>query len=71
MAIDFQWQGMAGIATSHIVGEIMANAVAGSLKEFDAFAQVKHIRIPLSDRFGHMLLAAGMAYYQMLEKLRV
>nr|CDQ33718.1 Gamma-glutamylputrescine oxidoreductase [Virgibacillus halodenitrificans] len=96
VAIDFQWQGMAGIvinripqlgklsdnvyyaqgysghgiATSHIVGEIMANAVAGTLEEFDAFANVRHIRIPLDDRLGNALLAAGMWYYQLLEKFK-
>ncbi|QEA37987.1 FAD-binding oxidoreductase [Pistricoccus aurantiacus] len=59
-----------GIATSHIVGEIMAKTVSGSLEEFDAFAKVKHIRIPLNDRLGNTLLAAGMWYYQLLEKLR-
>ncbi|MCK0746248.1 NAD(P)/FAD-dependent oxidoreductase [Chromohalobacter nigrandesensis] len=96
IAIDFQWQGMAGIvinrvpqlgklsdnvyyaqgysghgiATSHIVGEIMANAVAGSLEEFDAFAHVRHVRVPLNDRLGNALLATGMWYYQLLEKLK-
>ncbi|SDM26029.1 Glycine/D-amino acid oxidase [Modicisalibacter muralis] len=96
VAIDFQWQGMAGIvinripqlgklsdnvyyaqgysghgiATSHIVGEIMANAVGGTLEEFDTFAKVRHVRIPLNDRLGNALLAAGMWYYQLLEKLR-
>jgi len=96
VALDFQWQGMAGIvinripqlgklsdnvyyaqgysghgiATSHIVGEIMANAVAGSLEEFDAFANVRHLRIPLDDRLGNALLAGGMWYYQLLERLR-
>ncbi|MGC3874776.1 NAD(P)/FAD-dependent oxidoreductase [Halomonas sp. GXIMD04776] len=59
-----------GIATSHIVGEIMANAVSGSLEEFDTFAKVKHMRIPLNDQLGNTLLAAGMWYYQLLEKLR-
>lgn len=59
-----------GVATSHIIGEIMANAVCGTLEEFDAFANVKHWRIPLGDRFGNYLLAAGMWYYQLLERLR-
>ncbi|WP_148253678.1 NAD(P)/FAD-dependent oxidoreductase [Aidingimonas lacisalsi] len=59
-----------GIATSHIVGEIMADAVTGTLEEFDAFANVKHWRVPFNDRFGNHLLALGMWYYQLLEKLR-
>lgn len=59
-----------GIATTHIIGEIMANAVSGTLKEFDVFANTKHWRIPLNDRFGNYLLAIGMWYYLLLEKLR-
>jgi len=48
----------------------MANALTGTLEEFDAFAQVKHVRIPLNDRLGNALLAAGMWYYQLLEKVK-
>lgn len=48
-----------GIATSHLVGEIMADAVCGTLEAFDAFASVKHWRVPLSDRLGNTLLATG------------
>ncbi|GKW48801.1 NAD(P)/FAD-dependent oxidoreductase [Halomonas sp. NCCP-2165] len=96
VAIDYQWQGMAGIvinrvpqlgrlspnvfyaqgysghgiATSHIIGEIMAKAVCGHLEEFDAFANVRHWRVPVSDRLGNVLLATGMWYYQLLERLR-
>ncbi|MBB3329959.1 glycine/D-amino acid oxidase-like deaminating enzyme [Halomonas campaniensis] len=96
VAIDFAWQGMAGIvinrvpmlgrlspnvyyaqgysghgiATSHIVGEILAEAVGGSLEAFDAFAEVRHWRVPFGDRLGNALLAAGMGYYRLRERLR-
>ncbi|MCX2685782.1 FAD-binding oxidoreductase [Pseudomonas sp. DCB_AW] len=59
-----------GIATSHIMGEIMAEALTGTLAKFDTFAQCKHVRVPMGDLLGNPLLAAGMWYYQMLEKLR-
>lgn len=59
-----------GIATSHIVGEIMANAVSGTLEKFNAFANIRHIRIPFNDRLGNVLLSAGMWYYQLLEKIK-
>ncbi|MDX1723851.1 MAG: FAD-binding oxidoreductase [Pseudomonas sp.] len=59
-----------GIATSHIMGEIMANALTGTLQQFDTFAACKQIKVPLGDLFGNPMLAAGMWYYQMLEKLR-
>lgn len=59
-----------GIATTHIVSEIMANAISGNLEEYDIFANCSHIRIPGSEWLGNQFLAVGMWYYQMLEKLR-
>lgn len=59
-----------GIATSHIMGEIMAEAITGTLEKFDTFAGCSHVRVPMGDLLGNPLLAAGMWYYQMLEKLR-
>lgn len=59
-----------GIATSHIMGEIMAQAITGHLGDYDTFAACQHIRVPMGDLLGNPMLAAGMWYYQMLEKLR-
>jgi gamma-glutamylputrescine oxidase len=59
-----------GIATSHIMGEVMAEALSGSLERFDAFAACKQIKLPLGERLGNPMLAVGMWYYQLLEKLR-
>lgn len=59
-----------GLATSHIMGEIMAEAMTGQLTSFDTFALCRHIRVPLGRTLGNPLLAAGMWYYQLLEKLR-
>ncbi len=60
-----------GVATTHIVGEIMANAIMGTLEEFDAFAGISHIRLPLGEWAGQQMLAVGMWYYQLLERLRL
>ncbi|MFK3790499.1 MULTISPECIES: NAD(P)/FAD-dependent oxidoreductase [Pseudomonas] len=59
-----------GVATSHIMGEIMAEALTGHLGRYDTFAACQHIRVPFGDQLGNPMLAAGMWYYQMLEKLR-
>lgn len=59
-----------GIATTHIVSEIMAKAITGHLEEFDTFASCKHIRIPGSEWIGNQFLAIGMWYYLLMEKLR-
>ncbi len=59
-----------GVATTHIMGEIMANAITGAMQKFDTFASFRHLRVPAGDLLGNPLLAVGMWYYQMLEKLR-
>ena len=59
-----------GVATTHIMGEIMANAITGVMQKFDTFASFKHIRVPAGNLLGNPLLAVGMWYYQLLEKLR-
>ena len=59
-----------GIATTHLVAEIMANAVQGELQDFKTFAACKQIRVPGSEWLGNQFLAMGMWYYQMLERLR-
>ena len=62
-----------GVATSHIMGEIMADAISGEMKKtanFANFASFKHIKVPAGDLLGNPLLAVGMWYYQLLEKLR-
>ncbi len=50
---------------------VSAFALAGLLSFVpSAFAGCKHIKVPLGDVFGNPMLAVGMWYYQMLEKLR-
>ncbi len=58
-----------GIATSHIVAEVLAEALTGTLENFDVFAGFEHRRVPGSRLFGNGLLALGMWYYQFKEKL--
>ncbi|MCG9697034.1 FAD-binding oxidoreductase [Shewanella sp. Isolate11] len=59
-----------GVATSHIMGEIMAQAVRGQLEEFDLFANMKQIRLPVGEWLGKQGMALGMLYYRMMEHFR-
>ncbi|EDQ00033.1 hypothetical oxidoreductase [Shewanella benthica KT99] len=59
-----------GLATSHIMGEIMSKAIIGQLTEFDLFAGMKHIRIPMNEWLGNQAMALGMTYYRMMEHFR-
>jgi len=59
-----------GVATSHIMAEIMGLAIDGQMQEFDLFAAMRHIRIPLNEWFGNQALALGMLYYTLRENWR-
>jgi glycine/D-amino acid oxidase-like deaminating enzyme len=59
-----------GIATTHVISEIMANAITGHLEEYDTFANCSHIRLPGSEWIGNQFLSIGMWYYLLMEKLR-
>ncbi|MDH1470169.1 FAD-binding oxidoreductase [Shewanella sp. GD03713] len=59
-----------GVATSHIMAEIMGQAIDGQMREFDLFAAMRHIRIPLNEWFGNQALALGMLYYTLRENWR-
>lgn len=59
-----------GLATSHIVGEVMANAICGTMDRFDVFQRFSHVRAPVGDWMGRQILALGMWYFQALERFR-
>ncbi|HEY0212145.1 MAG TPA: FAD-binding oxidoreductase [Paenirhodobacter sp.] len=58
-----------GIATTHIVAEIMAEAITGTMREFDVFDAVRRIRLPVGRWLTHQGLALGMLYYTLRERL--
>ncbi|MGL4222050.1 MAG: FAD-binding oxidoreductase, partial [Shewanella sp.] len=48
----------------------MGLAIDGQMQEFDLFAAMRHIRIPLNEWFGNQALALGMLYYTLRENWR-
>ena len=58
-----------GIASSHIMAEIMAEALIGTLERFDLFSSLKHIRLPVGPRTGSALVALAMTYHRLKESL--
>ncbi|MDJ0926684.1 MAG: FAD-binding oxidoreductase [Gammaproteobacteria bacterium] len=58
-----------GVSASHVAGEIMADAVTGTLERFDLFANVHQWRIPLGQWFGNQIVAMGMLYYRLKDIL--
>ena len=58
-----------GVSASHAMGEVMSDAVAGTMERYDLFADTRHFRIPGSQWMGNQIIALGMLYYKMKDLL--
>ncbi len=58
-----------GVCATHVMGEIMADAIAGTMERFDLFADMKHFRIPGTQWVGNQIIALGMMFYKVKDKL--
>ena len=58
-----------GVNATHLLGEITADAVGGTMEKFDLFADMKHFRIPGSQWIGNQIIALGMLYFRLKDRL--
>ncbi len=58
-----------GVNATHIMGEVMADAIGGTMERFDLFADVDHFRLPGSQWIGNQIIALGMLYYKIRDRL--
>jgi glycine/D-amino acid oxidase-like deaminating enzyme len=58
-----------GVNATHVMGEVVSDAVAGTMEKFDLFANMRHFRIPGSQWMGNQIIALGMLYYRMRDLL--
>lgn len=58
-----------GLNATHVMSEIVSDAVAGTMEKFDLFANMRHLRIPGSQWMGNQIIALGMLYYKMKDML--
>ena len=58
-----------GVNVTHLAGQIMADTVAGTLERFDIFADIEPFTIPGQRLFGRQMVALGMLYYKLKDKL--
>lgn len=58
-----------GIALSHILAEVMADAIAGDLTEFLVYENARHMHLPLTRQLGSYAVALGMLYYKLKDRL--
>lgn len=58
-----------GVNVTHLAGRILADAVAGTMEQFDLFAKIRPIVIPGARRLRRPLVSLGMLYYQVRDRL--
>jgi glycine/D-amino acid oxidase-like deaminating enzyme len=58
-----------GVNVTHLAGHIMADAVAGTMEQFDLFANVKPIVVPGAHIFRKPMTALGVMYYKIKDRL--
>lgn len=60
-----------GVNCSHIVGEILSDAVMGDTQIVDMFERARHVFVPASAWLGGPLLALGMSFFRFRDFARV
>jgi len=58
-----------GVNVTHLAGQILADAIAGTLERFDLFAGVKPVVIPGAHALQKPLVALGVLYYLVKDRL--
>ena len=58
-----------GVNVTHLAGQIMADTVSGTLEQFDIFANIKPPWIPGQHLFRNQMVALGMMYYKLVDRL--
>ena len=60
-----------GVNCSHIVGEMFADAIEGQNAAVDLFESTRHFKIPAADQIGGPMLALGMSYFRLRDRLGI
>jgi glycine/D-amino acid oxidase-like deaminating enzyme len=58
-----------GVNVTHLAGEIMADAIGGTMERFDVFSGLRSMRIPGVGMFGNAMVSLGMIWYGMKDRL--
>ena len=58
-----------GVNVTHLAGQIMADAIGGTLERFDLFASVKPFIVPFAHSLSTPMVALGVLYYKIRDRL--
>jgi len=56
-----------GVASAHLSGRMIADAITGQSDDFDMFASIRHQRLPNIDLIHKLVRAWGMNYRRVIE----
>ncbi|HSG98139.1 MAG TPA: FAD-binding oxidoreductase [Woeseiaceae bacterium] len=67
----FYSQGYAGhgVNVTHLAGELLADAIAGTFERFDVFANIRPLKVPGAHVLATPMVALGVLYYQVRDRL--
>ena len=58
-----------GVNVTHLAGEIVAEAISGTMERFDVLSSMPSMRIPGVNSFGDAIVSMGVLYYGLKDKL--
>ncbi len=58
-----------GVNVTHLAGQIVAEAVAGTMERFDIFAGIRPVLLPGAHLFRKPMVSLGMLYYLLKDRL--
>lgn len=58
-----------GVNVTHLAGEVLADVIGGTAERFDVFERMRSPRIPGVTRFGNAMVALGVMYYGLKDRL--
>ena len=58
-----------GVNVTHLAGQILADAIAGTFERFDIFADVEPFIVPGAHALATPMVALGVLYYQIRDRL--
>jgi glycine/D-amino acid oxidase-like deaminating enzyme len=58
-----------GVNVTHLAGEVVADAISGTMERFDVMSSVPSIRIPGVNLFGDAVVNLGVLYYGLQDRL--
>jgi gamma-glutamylputrescine oxidase len=58
-----------GVNVTHLAGQIVADAIVGTMERFDVFSSIKPVVVPGSHAFSKQMVSLGLMYYQINDRI--